>query len=70
MQRTGKRHGTAAKRGRSPEPRIGTVTFSPGHDSENRLWQFFNLAVGLATGDKRRRISRDTPKDGRVEEKV
>ena len=70
MQRTEKRHGAGAKRGRSPDPRIGKVTLSPGPDSEDRLWQFFNLAVGLATGGKPRSIRRDAPKDSRDEEEV
>ena len=60
-----KRRTEAARRCRTrPDPRVGSVTFNPGPDAEDRLWRFFNLAVRLATGDQRRPIRKDPSIDG------
>ena len=60
MQGTGKREGTKVKRGQSPEPVIGTVTFNPGPDSEDRLRRLFILLLSLANEARERREGKDT----------
>lgn len=60
MQGTGERDGTRVKRGQSPEPRIGAVTFKPGPDSEDRLRRLFTLLLGLTNEARERRAGKDT----------
>lgn len=56
----GKRpNGERAKRGRSPEPHIGAVTFNPGPDAEDRLRRLAILLLGLASEARERREGRD-----------
>ncbi len=70
MQDAKRRNGIGKRYRKTPDPRIGTVTFNPGPDAEERLWRFFDLVVGLATGDQVRPIRGDTSMDGRGEEEV
>ena len=60
MQRAKRRNGTGLKRGQSPEPRIGTVTFKPGPDAEDRLRRLFTLLLGMANEARERRDGKGT----------
>lgn len=58
MQGGKRRNKTKARRRQSPEPHIGTVTFNPGPDAEDRLRSLFTLLHGLADDAR-------TPGEGR-----
>ncbi len=63
MQGVKRRSGTRIKRGRSAEPRIGTVTFNPGPDAEDRLRRLFTLLLGMANEARERREGKGTRSD-------
>ena len=60
MRGAGKRDGTGVKRGQSPEPRIGKVTFNTGPDAEDRLSRLFTLLLSLANEARERKEGKDT----------